>query len=61
MKDFMRMQIMLENLYEDRNIGEQGGPSYVEGKKEGGGEEPPKSPPYSPTYVDGFFSLHSPF
>ena len=28
-------------------------------KKEVGGEEPPKSPPSSSTYVDGSFSLHS--
>ena len=31
----------------------------MEGKKEGGGEEPPKTPPSSPSYLDG--SLHSPF
>ena len=31
----------------------------MEGKKEGGGEEPPKTPPSSPSYLDG--SLHSLF
>ena len=41
------------------NIPTQGGPSHVEGKKEGGGEEPPKTPPYYPSYLDS--SLHSPF
>ena len=30
----------------------------MEGKKEGGGEEPPKTPPYSLYYLDG--SLQSP-
>ena len=33
----------------------------MEGKKEGGGEEPPKSPPSYPSYIDGSLSLHSPF
>ena len=61
LKTFMRMQMMVEELYQDRKRSETGGPSHVEGKKEVGGEEPPKSPPSSPTYVDGSFSLHSPF
>ena len=38
---------------------EQGGPSHTEGKKEGGGEDPPKTPPSWPYYLDG--SLPSPF
>ena len=59
LKAFMRMQTMVEKLYQDQKRGEQGGPTHTEGKKEGGGEEPPKTPPYSPTYLDG--SLHSPF
>ena len=42
LKDFMRMQTMVEELYQNRKRGEQGGPSHVEGKK-GSGEEPPKS------------------
>ena len=52
------MQALVEELYQDQKRGEQGGPSHVEGKK-GGGEEPPKTPPSSPSYLDG--SLHSPF
>ena len=55
----MRMQTMVEKLYQYRKRGEQGGPSHVEGIKEGGVEEPPKNPPSSPSYLDG--SLHSPF
>ena len=50
---------MVEELYQDQKKGEQGGPSHAKGKKEGGGEEPPKTPPYSSSYLDG--SLHSPF
>ena len=50
---------MVEELYQYRKKGEQGGPSHVEGKKEGGGEKPPETPPSSPSYLDG--SLHSPF
>ena len=59
LKDFMRMQMMVEELYQDHKRGERGGPYHVEGKKEAGDEEPPKTPPYSPSYLDG--SLHSPF
>ena len=58
-KAFMRMQTMVEELYQDQKRGEQGGPTHTEGKKEGGGEEPPKTPSSSPSYLDG--SLHSPF
>ena len=57
----MRMKMMVEELYQDRKRSETGGPSHVEGKKEVGGEEPPKSPPSSPTYVYSSSSLHSPF
>ena len=32
-KDFMSMQIMVEDIYKDRNKGEQGGPSHLEGKR----------------------------
>ena len=59
LKDFMRMQTMVEELYQDRKKGEQGGPSHVESKNKGGGEEPPKAPPSSLSYLD--VSLHSPF
>ena len=59
LKAFMRMQTMADEIYQDRKRGEQGGPSHVEGKKEGGDEEYPKTPPPSPSYLDG--SLHSPF
>ena len=54
---FMRMKIMVEEIYQYRKRGEKGGPSHAEGKKEVGGEEPPKSPPSSQSYLDG--SLHS--
>jgi hypothetical protein len=53
------MQTMVEELYQDRKKGEQGGPSNTEGKKEEGGEEPPKTPPTSPSLPDG--SIPSPF
>ena len=33
LKAFMRMQTMVEDLYQDRKRGEQGGPSHTEGKK----------------------------
>ena len=59
LKAFMRMQTMVEELYQDRKRGEQGGPSHTKGKKEGGCEEPPKTPPSSLSYLDG--SLHSLF
>ena len=59
LKYFPRMQTMVEELYHDRKRGEHGGPSLTEGKKEGGGEDPPKTPPSSPSYLDG--SLPSPF
>ena len=59
LKSFMRMQTMVEELYQDRKRGEQGVPSHAEGKKEGGGEDPGKTPPSSSSYLDG--SLHSPF
>ena len=49
---------MVNELYQDWKKGEQGGPSHAEGKK-GGGEEPPKTPPSSLSYLDG--SLHSLF
>ena len=58
-KAFMRMKIMAKELYQHRNKGEQGGPYHTEGKREGGGEDPPKTPPYSPFFLDG--SFHSPF
>ena len=41
LKYCMRMQTMVEKLYHDRKKGEKGSTSHVEGKKEGGGEEPP--------------------
>ena len=50
---------MVEELYQDQNKFEQGGPSHTEGKREGGGEDPPKTPLSSSTYLDG--SLPSPF
>ena len=59
LKAFMRMQTMVDELYQDWKRVEQGGTFHVEGKKEGGGEEPPKTPPSSMSYLDG--SLHSPF
>ena len=31
LKAFMRMQTMVEELYQDRKRGEQGGPSHVQG------------------------------
>ena len=58
LKSFMRMQTIVEDIYQYQKKGEQGGPSHVEGKK-GGGEEPPKIPASFPSYLDG--SLHSPF
>ena len=61
LKAFMRMQTIIEELYQDRKKGEQGIPPCAEGKKEVGGEEPPKSPPSSLSYINGSFSLHSPF
>ena len=51
LKDFMRMQTMVEELYQDRNKGEQGGPYHIEDKKKGGDEEPPKTPPTSPSLL----------
>jgi hypothetical protein len=59
LKDFMRMQTMVEELYQDRKKGEQGGQSHTEDKKKGGDEEPPKTPPNSPSLLDG--SIPSPF
>ena len=59
LKAFMRMQTMAEELYQHRNKGEQGGPYHTEGKREGGGEDPPKTPLYSPSFLN--VSLHSPF
>jgi hypothetical protein len=59
MKAFMIMKTMVEEFYQDQKKGEQGGPSHIEGKKEGGGEEPPKTPPTSPSFLDG--SIPSPF
>ena len=50
---------MVEEIYQDRKKGEQGGPSHIEGKGEGGGEDPPKTPPSSPSFLDG--SFHSPY
>ena len=58
-KAFMRMQTMVEEIYHNHKKGEHEGPSHDEGKKEGGGEEPPKTPPSFPSYLDG--SLHSLF
>jgi hypothetical protein len=55
----MRMQTIVEELYQDRKKGEQGGPSHTEGKKEEGGEEPPRTPPTSPSFLD--VSTPSPF
>ena len=53
LKAFMRMQTMVKELYQDRKKGERGSPSHVEVKKEGGGEEPSKTPPSSSSYLDG--------
>ena len=53
LKTFMRMQTMVEELYQDRKKGEQGSPSHTEGKREGGGEDPPKTPPSSPSFLEG--------
>ena len=55
------MQAMVEDLYQDQKRGEQGGLSHAEGKKEVGGEELPKFPPSSSSYIDGYLSLHSLF
>ena len=59
LKSFMRMQTMVQELYQDRKKGEQGGPSHTEDKKKGGDEDPPKTPPTSPSLFDG--SIPSPF
>ena len=59
LKDFMRMKTIVEEIYRYQKKGKQGVPSHAEGKQEGGGEEPPKTPLSSPSYLDG--SLHSPF
>jgi hypothetical protein len=53
------MQMMVEELYQDRKKGEQGRSSHTEDKKEGGGEESPKTPPTSSSLLDG--SIPSPF
>ena len=53
------MQTMVEEHYQDQKKGEQGGPTHTEGKGEGGGEDRPKIPLSSPSFLDG--SLHSPF
>ena len=49
----------MEEIYQDQKNGEQGGPCHNEGKGEGGGEDPPKTPPYSLHFLYG--SLRSPF
>ena len=59
LKAFLRMQTMVEEIYHNHKKGEHEGPSHDEGKKEGGGEEPPKTPSSSPSYLDGY--LHSLF
>jgi len=59
LKSFMRIQMMVEELYQDRKKGEQSGPYNTKGKKEEGDEEPPKTPPNSPSLPDG--SIPSPF
>ena len=53
------MQTMVEDIYQDQKKGEQGGPYHTEGKREGGGEDPPKTPLSSPSFLDGY--LPSPF
>ena len=55
----MRIQKMVEDIYQDQKRAEQGGPSHDEGKKEGGDEEYPKTPPPSPSFLDS--SLNYPF
>ena len=55
-KDFMRMQTMVEDIYQDQKKGEQGGPSHIEGKGEGDGNDPSKSPPSLPYFLDGYFN-----
>jgi hypothetical protein len=54
---FMRMQVMVEELYQDRKKGEQGSSSQVKGKEEGVGKDPPKTPPSpsTPSELDGSF------
>ena len=48
---------MVEEIYQDQKKGEQGITSNIEGKGEGDGKDLPKTPPYSPSFLDG--SLHS--
>ena len=49
------MQTMVEQLYQDRKNDEQDGPSNIKGKGEGDGKDPPKTPPSSPSFLDGSF------
>ena len=46
---------MVEEIYQDRKKGKQGGPYHIERKGEGGGKEPPKTTPSSPSFLDGSF------
>ena len=55
LKDYMRMQTMVEDLYQDQKKGKKGGPSNIEGKGEGDGKDPYKSPPSLPYFLDGYF------
>ena len=59
LKAFMGMKTMVEELHQEWKKGEQRGPSHVEGKKEGGGEETPKTPTSSSSYLDIY--MPSPF
>ena len=58
LKTFMRMKMMVEELYQDRKKGEQGGPSHTEGKKEGGREEPLKPHQLLHIFLMVLFILH---
>ena len=53
LKAFMMIQTMVEEFYQDWNKGEKGFPSHIEGKREGGGEGPPKTPPSSRSFLVG--------
>ena len=55
-KAFMKMQAMVEELYQDRRKGEHGSSSKDKGKAQGGGKDPPPSPPSSPSSHDGSHS-----
>ena len=59
LKDFMRMKTMVEEIDQVQKKGEQGGSSNIKGKGEGYGKDPPKTPPSSPYFIDGYFDSPS--